>query len=146
MFSTDLFDETTFYKKFKQDLLHAQREVVIESPFITNDRTITLCPVFERLVANGVKIYVITRNPSTHMPSMQDQAESVIEYFERIGVHVLVTSNNHHRKLSIIDRDILWEGSLNILSQTNSREIMRRIAGDGHAQKMFQFLKLGRFI
>ena len=146
MFSTSLFDETTFYKKFGQDLLHAKREVVIESPFITNDRTLTLCPVFEKLIADGVKVYVITRDPNKHMPAMQLQAEEVIEYFERVGVQVLVTSNNHHRKLAIIDRDILWEGSLNILSQTNSRELMRRTVGDGHAQKMFHFLKLGRFI
>lgn len=146
MFNTSLFDETTFYKKFGQDLLHAQREVVIESPFITNDRTLTLCPVFEKLIADGVKVYVITRDPNKHMPAMKLQAEEVIEYFERVGVQVLVTSNNHHRKLAIIDRDILWEGSLNILSQTNSKELMRRTVGDGHAQKMFNFLKLGRFI
>ena len=30
---------------------------------------------------------------------------------------------NHHRKLAILDRKVLWEGSLNILSQTRSREI-----------------------
>ncbi len=146
MFNTSLFDETTFYKKFGQDLLHAEREVVIESPFITNDRTLRLCPVFEQLITKGVKIYVITRDPNKHIPEMKLQAEQVIEYFERIGVQVLVTSNNHHRKLAIIDRDILWEGSLNILSQIKSKEIMRRTIGDGHAQKMFDFLKLGRFI
>lgn len=146
MFNTALYDETTFYKKFERDLLHAKREVVIESPFITNDRTLTLSPVFEKLVEDGIKIYVITRDPQKHMPAMRPQAEEVIEYFERIGVQVLVTKNNHHRKLAIIDRDVLWEGSLNILSQANSREIMRRTVGDGHANKMFNFLKLGRFI
>lgn len=146
MFNTNLFDETTFYKQFSTDLLHAQREVVIESPFITDARTSKLCSVFERLVKAGVKIYVITRDPSLHMPSMAYQAEQVISYFEQIGVQVLITTNNHHRKLAIIDRDILWEGSLNILSQSKSREIMRRTIGDDHAQKMFQFLKLGRFI
>lgn len=146
MFSTDLFDETTFYTQFKRDLLHAQREVVIESPFITTVRTNDLSDMFERLVARGVKVYVVTRDPKKHMPSLKTQARAAIEYFERIGVQVLVTSNNHHRKLAIIDKEILWEGSLNILSQTNSREVMRRTTGDGHAKKMFDFLKLGRFI
>ena len=146
MFNTKLFDETTFYPKFATDLFNAESEVVIESPFITNDRTIKLCPVFEELIKKGVKIYVITRDPKKHLQHMRHQAEEVIEYFERTGVQVLVTSNNHHRKLAIIDRDILWEGSLNILSQTNSREVMRRIEGDEHAKEMFNFLKLGRFI
>lgn len=146
MFNTSLFDETTFYSKFKHDLLHAEREVVIESPFITNDRTLSLCPVFEQLVARGIKVYVITRDPRKHLLVMRRHAEEVIDYFERIGVQVFITTNNHHRKLAILDREILWEGSLNILSQSDSKEVMRRIEGDGHAKKMFDFLKLGRFI
>ena len=58
----------------------------------------------------------------------------------------MICLGNHHRKLAIIDRQILWEGSLNILSQIKSREIMRRIEGDNYAQDMFNFLKLKRFI
>jgi hypothetical protein len=77
---------------------------------------------------------------------MQQQAEGAIHYFETIGIQVFVSQNNHHRKLAIIDRQILWEGSLNILSQNNSREIMRRINSDYHAQDMFNFLELGKFV
>jgi phosphatidylserine/phosphatidylglycerophosphate/cardiolipin synthase-like enzyme len=146
MFKTSLFDETTFYKQFKKDLLKCKKEVVIESPFITNDRTLMLCPIFEKLIKRGVNVYIITRSPKKHMKTMRAQAEEVIDYFERLGIQVLVASNNHHRKLAILDREVLWEGSLNILSQSNSKEVMRRIEGDNHAKKMFDFLKLGRFI
>ena len=59
---------------------------------------------------------------------------------------VFITKNNHHCKLAFIDRNVLWEGSLNILSQTNSREIMRRIEGENHAPKMFNYHNLGRII
>lgn len=146
MFNSSLFDEITFYPKFGKDLLHAKREVVIESPFITISRVKKLSPIFNRLIKQGVKVYVITRQPNLHDYPMNQQSEDIIRYFEEIGVQVLVTQNNHHRKLAIIDRDILWEGSLNILSQSNSREIMRRTQGDGHAQDMFDFLHLDRFI
>jgi hypothetical protein len=61
-------------------------------------------------------------------------------------VLVLATSNHHHRKLAILDREILWEGSLNILSQSRSREIMRRIKEKKYAQEMFNFLNLGSFV
>jgi hypothetical protein len=46
----------------------------------------------------------------------------------------------------MIDRKILWEGSLNIFSQTNSREIMRRFEDKETALETFEFLKLGKFI
>lgn len=146
MFNTSLFDESTFYTQFSRDLLHAEREVVIESPFITINRVKKLAPIFNRLIKQGVKVFVITRQPSLHDYPMNKQSEEMIQFFEEIGIQVLVTQNNHHRKLAIIDRDILWEGSLNILSQSNSREIMRRTIGDNHAQVMFDFLRLDRFI
>lgn len=146
MFNTSLFDESTFYSEFGKDLLHARREVVIESPFITINRVNKLIPVFNGLIKQGVKVFVITRQPNLHDYPMSQQSEEVIRYFEEIGVQVLMTRNNHHRKLAIIDRNILWEGSLNILSQCNSREIMRRTEGDNHAQIMFDFLQLDRFI
>jgi len=146
MFKTSLFDETTFYQQFSRDLINASSEVIIESPFITISRVNKLSRVFEKLVNRGVRVNVITRLPNNHDAFMRIQAENAIQYFESIGVQVLVTKNNHHRKLAIIDRGILWEGSLNILSQTRSREVMRRIEGENHAQDMFDFLELGKFI
>lgn len=146
MFNTSLFDEKTFYKQFERDLLRAVHEVVIESPFIATERMNSLYPIFERLINKNVKINVITRMPEKHIGLMKQQAEDAIRQFEILGVQVFVCTNNHHRKLAIIDRDILCEGSLNILSQSNSREIMRRTEGDTHAQTMFDFIKLGKFI
>jgi hypothetical protein len=63
-----------------------------------------------------------------------------------MGVQTFLCSGNHHRKLAIIDREILWEGSLNILSQNNSREIMRRIEDAETTQQMFRFLALNKYI
>ena len=145
MFNTSLFDEKTFYKQFTKDLLRCENEVVIESPFIASGRIEKLIPIFEKLIARGVKVNIVTRMPKKHMGDMKLQAEEAIQYFERLEIQVFVTSNNHHRKLAIVDRHILWEGSLNILSQSNSREIMRRTEGDNHAQEMFNFLKLSKF-
>jgi hypothetical protein len=64
---------------------------------------------------------------------------------QSIGVEVLYTGG-HHRKLAIIDRQILWEGSLNILSQNESCEVMRRIESDELAMQMLQFTKLYRHL
>lgn len=146
MFNTSLFDETTFYTQFSRDLQSANHEVIIESPFIGMERMKTLLPVIEWMINLGIEVYIITRSPEKHTGIMKRHTEEVISHLERLGVQVLVTSNNHHRKLAIIDRNILWEGSLNILSQSNSREVMRRIEGENYAQEMFTFLQLGRFI
>jgi len=146
MNNSSLYDEKTFYKQFKKDLLHSKNEVVIESPFITTTRMNKLAPIFKKLVSRGIKVYIVTRDPKEHQQSYANQSELEIRHFEQIGVQVLICLGNHHRKLAIIDREILWEGSLNILSQTKSREIMRRIDDKDSAKEMFSFLKLYKFI
>lgn len=136
----------TFYNAFVSDLEACRSEVVIESPYITSNRMKTLKHSFERLVSKEVKVYIITRDPREHSNGYEVQSEEVIQYFEALGVQVLLCGGNHHRKLAILDRKILWEGSLNILSQTHSREIMRRIENKEVTLEMFHFLKLNTFL
>ena len=90
MNNSSLFDESTFYTKFSKDLLRAKHEVIIESPFITLDRAKSLTPIFNKLIKRGVKIYVITRDPSEH------QEPGIIA--KSVGKRVLlidITPQNH---------------------------------------------------
>jgi phosphatidylserine/phosphatidylglycerophosphate/cardiolipin synthase-like enzyme len=143
---SSLHDEKTFYSAFLKDLAHCEREVIIESPFITSERMNMLWPILRMLYKRGVKIFIITRDPREHTEGYSDQSEAEIQALEALGIQVLLCTGNHHRKLAILDRTILWEGSLNILSQLHSREIMRRLEGGGFAVDMYQFLHLGRYI
>ena len=146
MIKTSLHDEKTFYPHFLSDLEQSQSEVIIESPFITISRMKTFWPIFRRLVARGVKVYVVTRDPREHTDGYDDQSEVEIQEFEAVGIQVLMCTGNHHRKLAIIDRNILWEGSLNILSQAKSREFMRRLEDGGFAVDLFNFIGYEKYM
>jgi len=144
--TSSLHDEKTFYKAFFNDLKQCQKEVIIESPFITSERMKILWPILRKIHTRGVKVFIITRDPKEHSEGYEVQSESEIEALENMGIQVLLCTGNHHRKLAIIDRRILWEGSLNILSQIYSREIMRRLEDADNALDMFNFLNFGRYI
>jgi hypothetical protein len=146
MNNSSLYDEKTFYTQFIRDLLSCTYEVIIESPFVTTGRAQQLIPIFQVLLDRGVKIYVMTRDPKEHDDFMEPQSEEIITQFEVIGVEVLLCLGNHHRKLAILDQKIVWEGSLNILSQTHSREIMRRIESKKTAVETFNFLNWSKFV
>jgi superfamily I DNA and/or RNA helicase len=143
---SQLFDQTDFYQNFTKDLLSAKHEVIIDSPYITAERSRYFAPIFEHLLSKSVKIFVLTRQPKEHGSGMKYQAEGEIRNFEKMGIVVLSFVGYVHRKLAIIDRRILWEGSLNILSQKDSHEIMRRFVGEETAQQMMTFLKLDKNI
>ena len=146
LLTSQLHDEKTFYQNFLKELEKCESEVIIESPYITSERMGTFDRIFEKLLQKGVKIYIITRDPREHDENLEIQSEREITNFECIGVQVFLIFGNHHRKLAIIDRKVLWEGSLNILSQTKSREIMRRIEDKELTQEMLDFTKLEKFL
>jgi phosphatidylserine/phosphatidylglycerophosphate/cardiolipin synthase-like enzyme len=146
MKNSQLHDERTFYKSFLQDLDRCTKEVIIESPFITSERMRTFDSVFLKLLNRGVKLYIVTRSPEEHELYYASQAEAEIRKCEEVGIQTLLCVGNHHRKLAILDRKVVWEGSLNILSQTHSREIMRRIESEESAHEMFQFLNFSQFL
>ncbi len=135
-----LADEKSFYRQFTQDLLEAKQEVIIDSPFITIPRLRSLKSVFEHLIKRGVEIFIVTKNPDEQDEVMAEQSEAGIRYFEALGGQVLLCEA-HHRKLAIIDRKVVWKGSLNILSQTHSRELMEREESKVKAEQLFKFLK-----
>lgn len=146
MYNSSLFDEKTFYHAFLADVDNAQSEVIIESPFITSERMKTLWPTLERAYTRGINIFIITRDPRNHDNVYEKQSEDEIQALEALGIQVLLCIGNHHRKLAIIDREILWEGSLNIPSQIKSRELMRRLEGDGFAVDLFNFIGYQKYL
>lgn len=146
LLGSKLYDQDTFYPAFMKDLANCHSEVVIECPFITNRRLKTLLPTLEKLKARKVRIAINTRDPRTHDEGhWQDDAHEAIPKLQHMGVQVLYTGN-HHRKVAILDRSILYEGSLNILSQNDSCEVMRRIESTSLAWQMVRFIGIDHLL
>lgn len=141
-----LYDESTFYQAFMHDLERCGKEVIIESPFITSSRMEMLYPIFKRILDRGIKIHIVTRDPADHDEIIRYQATNEILYSTEMGINVVLLKGNHHRKLAVIDRKISWEGSLNILSQAYSKEIMRRIESKRLADELIRFLKFDKLL
>lgn len=144
-YETDLFNQDTFDKSFLRDLHYCKENVIIESPFIRSKRVETLIPILCKLRRRGVKVIINTRDPDEHDNEYSLQASQSIEMLQAIGVQVLYTVR-HHRKLAVIDRTTIWEGSLNILSYYDSCEIMRRTASAQDAEMLLKFIGLQKYL
>lgn len=142
--SSRLYDEAKFYSAFKYDVKQAQQEVIIESPFLTVNRVEQLLPTLKRLRKRGVRVRIYTRHPKHHTPRLRRQANGAIDLLESSKIKVVCCHDLRHRKTAIIDEDVLWEGSLNILSQSRSREVMRRSVSSDMCRQMIKFAGLRR--
>ena len=105
-----------------------------------------LLPILKKLKAQNVRIAIITKDPEEcDEEYFRNEARRALSNMQHIGIQVIYTSG-HHRKLAILDRKILYEGSLNILSQNSSCEVMRRIESVQLAWQMARFVKVDKFI
>jgi phosphatidylserine/phosphatidylglycerophosphate/cardiolipin synthase-like enzyme len=136
-----LYDEVSFYKVFVKDLNKATKSIIIESPYLTERRAIQFSLLFRRLhQTKGIKITVLTRNPRHHDRGLEIQSWKAMYVLRDHGVKVKTYDDLRHRKLAIVDNEVLYEGSLNILSQSNSKEIMRRSNSKLLCRQMTQFI------
>ena len=142
---SNLLDQSSFYGTFEKDLARAKREVIVESPFISFERLNYLLPTFRELSRRGVRVVINTKPVEEQDVDYGWQVAECITSLQEAGVDVLITGG-HHRKLAIIDQQILYEGSLNILSQNDSCEVMRRICSEQLAVQMINFIGISKFI
>lgn len=142
--TSNLFNERTFYRAFEEDLAACAHEVVIESPFITTKRVALLLPILQKAINRGVNVTINTKDPMEHDEDMRIESEKSLSILQDNNIHILFTGG-HHRKLAIFDREVLWEGSLNI-SQNDSCEVMRRIESKQLAMQMVSFTKLDKYL
>jgi hypothetical protein len=144
MHDSELFDESNFYSGFIKDILSAKQEIIIDSPYITTKRVDSLLPFFEQAIRKGIKIFLLTRIATEQDENMRYYTEVEIERLSKLGITVLAFEGKIHHKIAIIDRRVLWEGSLNILSQRDSQEFMRRFEGAHSTKQMMGFLELDK--
>lgn len=138
---TKLFDEHGFYPAISEDIKSANKSVIIESPYITIRRS----REFTRLVdknCRGISIVIYTRNPMHHDGNLIYESIEGIKILRNSGIKVITCNDMRHRKIAIIDDSIIWEGSLNMLSQNGSKEIMRRSVSNELAEQMKHFLSI----
>lgn len=146
LLTSKLFNEETFYPALLKDLKKCSSELIIECPFITNRRLNHLLLTLEKLKARKVRVVINTRDPHEQDDGYRrNETHRAVAKLQRLGIQILYTGG-HHRKLVIIDRKILYEGSLNVLSQNDSSEVMRRIESALLAWRMVRFIGLDKYL
>lgn len=144
LLTSQLLNEETFYPSLTKDLKSCSSELLIECPFIAHRRLNQLLPILQELKARKVRVVINTRDPQSDDEDRELGGYRATSRLQQIGVHVVFTGG-HHRKLVVVDRKILYEGSLNVLSQNNSSEVMRRIESVQLAWQMIGFVGLDKY-
>lgn len=138
--STGIFDEREFLQAIRKDISAAREGIAIWSAFVTLQGVTRLADLLRARIHDGVKVRCVVRPPEQN-GSMGDSAwREGVRALEAIGA-VVDIKGQMHEKVILIDKEIVWHGSLNLLSHAGqTREIMLRIEGSGTALEVASFL------
>jgi len=109
-----LFNENNFESTFENDLKKAKKQIIIFSAFCTENRIAHWGDLLKKKQDEGVKIRIITRGPASQ-GALKETAINGIKSLIRLKINVDLR-RDIHQKMVFIDDDILWNGSLNVLS------------------------------
>lgn len=114
-----------FYPLLLRDMAGAHDRIVIYSAFITRDRLSRLAPQLQATLERNVSVYVVTKAHSDRRRAELASYGKLEQALTDWGA-VVVHKRGMHEKLAFIDDNILWSGSLNLLSFSNTQEVMER--------------------
>lgn len=112
--SSQLYDNATFYDAFTKDILKSQHSLIIESPFITLKRLEKILPYLERLRRKGVAITINTRNPEEHDGMYVGQAHETVTQLQNINI---LSHSDSCEMMRRIDSNAVAEGTIRYLNQ-----------------------------
>ena len=131
-----LVNEQQFYCFFLEDLETAKLSVEILCPFV-HTRRISILEKLVELQNRGGKAIIYTRPPK------DDESTAFFGKAGDLKIEIIQRAKLHH-KVAIIDGEICWEGSLNILSHGSSLDSMRRLVGKRIAEAHRKLYRLRR--
>lgn len=126
--SLEHYNQNGFWTRVIPDLQNARKRIIIFCPYVRNGRIERLLPLFEERIQAGVAIIVYTIPLNEHTPSYQATARGALRTLQQQGI-IIRTRPKNHEKLLLIDDDLAWQGSLNLLSHKDTSEHMQRVVG-----------------
>ena len=131
-----IFNESTCDPAVKADIENAKESVVIFSGFVTPRRVAELGDLLRAKVADGVRVRCSTRPPKLNGTMDPALGKEALDMLEGIGCTVDCRARIHE-KVVLIDKMIVWHGSLNVLSHSHhTDESMTRLVNVGYAQSI----------
>ena len=132
-----IYDIENYEEIYWGDLKEAKSTVVISSPRLNNqkvNRTIELLGKSQEL---GVKVSIITWHPDAYKYGRDDVRMELMERLRKAGFELrLVDGFCEH--YAVIDDEIVWYGSMNLLSKEDVEDNLMRVCSKDIAAELLE--------
>ncbi|MBU1565486.1 MAG: DEAD/DEAH box helicase family protein [Proteobacteria bacterium] len=135
-----IFDKSNFLPVYGNDILAAEREILIVSPFVTKRRTLQMIQQLEIPLRNKVRVIVVTRPTGDFGKKVPTALQGTLDMLQHAGVNVVFRSNIH-QKFALIDQKVVWYGSINLLIFGSAEESIMRLESPNIASELLKSME-----
>lgn len=132
-----IFDHETYLKTYKQDITEASKELIISSPGLNAGKVAELIKIIQGRQESGIKVTVITLEPSVYSEKRVKKVFELINRLKEAGVKVKQLDTMHEH-FALIDAEIVWYGSMNLLSGEKDDDNLMRVINKDIAQELLE--------
>lgn len=130
-----IYNQNSFFSVLAGDVEQAQNEVLIVSPYLSKGRVNGMKQLFLAAMANGATIVVLTRPPESFAENAGQKIACLVTEMQASGIKVVLKARIH-QKFAILDRRVVWYGSINLLSYGKSEESIMRFENAEIAEEL----------
>lgn len=121
-----IFDSENYYEVYRKDLLQADKNIIISSPVISGAKVYELISLLRDKQLAGVEITIVTWEPDSY--GFGDAAfwMQLHEEMRQTGFYIKTVEESCEH-FAIMDQEIVWYGSMNLLAKSNADDSMMRV-------------------
>lgn len=132
-----IFDSDNYFSTYREDLLKANKNIVISSPVISWAKVNEFIKLLAKPQSRGVSVTIVTWDPDCY--SFGDSTVWMQMHDEmRQAGFFLKTVEDFCEHYAIIDRELIWYGRMNLLGKSTSEDSMMRILSKQIAAELME--------
>ena len=134
-----IYDGNNYLQVFYADISASEKEVIIVSPYMRKNRFPQISRVLSNAITNNASVTVFTRPSDNFKESERALVEQNANFLREQNIKVVFKSNLN-QKFAIIDKYVIWFGSINFLSFGNNEESIMRLESYDIAGELLDLL------
>lgn len=132
-----IYDIENYAETYWKDLEEANSAVVVSSPRLNNQKVDRIIKILGKRRELGVKLTIVTWHPDAYKYGKDDVRMELMERLRKAGFEIrLVEESCEH--YAVIDNEIVWYGSVNLLSKEDAEDNLMRVCSKDIAAELLE--------
>jgi len=132
-----IYDIENYAETYWRDLEEARSTVIVSSPRLNNQKVNRIIKALGKRQESGIKVTVVTWHPDAYKYGRDDTRMELMERLRKAGFEIrLVEESCEH--YAVIDNEIVWYGSMNLLSKEDAEDNLMRVCSKDIAAELLE--------